>query len=352
MWSSPQRRLDLMKSWLQGSIRKTRGDIYAQRGGAVCYHNSAPPLPTRILDLGPPQTSTRALSWWHSLRLVVTESGDTGHYLTLSHRWGSTYHTKLMIGTLDTFKYSISFRTLPKTYQDAVTIARRLGYRYLWIDALCIIQDDTQDWLDQSEKMASIYHNADCTIATHTSRHDNAGFLDAAFEPAPHHHFIRKKKGSSSEHEFVILKSNFHNQVNQSFLSRRGWVFQERILSARILHFVKHHVFFEDTSGVKADDQPNLGRPKGYCPWTDNKLNVEDAFESPAHWYRMVERFSESELTYETDRLPAIAGLAVIFRRQDPSSVNSGIQGWFHATDMVMGTVVRPDSVSAAPRWF
>jgi hypothetical protein len=79
------------------------------------------------------------------------------------------------------------------------------------------------------------------------------------------------------------LASNFGEQVNKSFLSQRGWVFQERILSRRILHFVQYHVFFEDASGVKADDIGGSGRPLMYSSWEDNKLNIQDAFDT-GYW--------------------------------------------------------------------
>jgi hypothetical protein len=223
-------------------------------------------LPTRLLDLGVvpgyclKKKSLASVSR-NTIRLVSPPNGSTGQYFALSHRWDKNQQLILTRKTMESFEKIILFKSLPKTYQDAIKLTRNLGYRYLWIDSMCIIQDDPEDWVQESAKMASVYHNACCTIAAHIASGDNEGFLHDTIKPVPvmpimfpHDNYITN----------LTLASSFSDQVNKSLLSQRGWVFQERILSRRILHFVRHHIFFEDESGVKTDDIGGNGRPLMY----------------------------------------------------------------------------------------
>lgn len=277
--------------WLDNSYGKSNARMYHQTSSSNADRqgNLAVPFPTRILDIRPiPSKWTRGLHG--GLRLVTKSTTKRGNYVTLSHRWGIDHRLILDKASLRAHSRWIRFETLPRTYQDAVTVARCLGFRYIWIDALCIIQDDKQDWLQEAAKMASVYQNSSCTIATHAAHDDNEGFLHASRSA------VRGNRPQSIS--LFITGSN---------LSRRGWVFQERILSRRLLHFTASGLFLEDASGFITPD----GRTPGlYDPWKDNKFNLEDSHHDPCGWYRLVERFTACRLTLETDRLPAVWGLA------------------------------------------
>ena len=71
----------------------------------------------------------------------------------------------------------MSWEDIPKTFQDAITVTRYLGFHYIWIDSLCIVQDDNEDWARESAKMSSIYANAVLTIAASAAADDTYGFL-------------------------------------------------------------------------------------------------------------------------------------------------------------------------------
>lgn len=92
-------------------------------------------------------------------------------------------------------------------------------------------------------------------------------------------------------------------------------MFQERVLSRRLLHFVDHHVFFDDATGPIADDiisgSTLLHHPE------DSKWSVTDSFQASVYWYRLAEKYSRCSLTYGKDRLPAIAGLAQSFSQMN-----------------------------------
>ncbi|KAJ5231536.1 uncharacterized protein N7469_006124 [Penicillium citrinum] len=122
-------------------------------------------LPTRVLDVGvDPNTS--------SIRLV--EPGNIrSPYMTLSHRWGNKANIiKTTTLTIEEYMRGINLNSLPKVFADAVVICRRLQIRYLWIDTLCIIQDNEQDWERESARMADIYANSYLTIAASSSPYE------------------------------------------------------------------------------------------------------------------------------------------------------------------------------------
>jgi hypothetical protein len=108
-------------------------------------------MPLRVLDVAPPTAGTA------DVRLVETTPDQRDAYLCLSHCWGSQVQPiRTCIDTTAKRKQRIAFESMPKTLQDAVNIVRRLGFRYLWIDSLYIVQDDVEDWSLHTSLMADI----------------------------------------------------------------------------------------------------------------------------------------------------------------------------------------------------
>jgi hypothetical protein len=94
-------------------------------------------LPTRVVDVGSSRDSVVSLNVSTSMR---------GTYIALSHVWGGQIHNKLNMKQLEEWTRGIDVCTLPRSFQDAITVTRELGFRYIWIDALCIVQDSPRDW--------------------------------------------------------------------------------------------------------------------------------------------------------------------------------------------------------------
>ena len=137
----------------------------------ACQNNINVELPTRIVEVG--------LVDPDQIRLNKS-LGQNGKYLALSHCWGGGIAIKITQENLATREEGIRFVDLPKTFQDAVTVTRDLGVHYLWIDALCIIQDDEQDWQNESGNMAAIYQNVYIVVGAVMAMDSNRGFLDPA----------------------------------------------------------------------------------------------------------------------------------------------------------------------------
>jgi Heterokaryon incompatibility protein (HET) len=106
---------------------------------------------------------------------LYESAGEHERYITLSYCWG---HQKSFSITRDTKlerKHGSPWSSLPRTFQDAMLVVRKLGVTYLWIDALCIIQDDEEDWQRESGRMASIYGSSYLTVSATRARDVEGG---------------------------------------------------------------------------------------------------------------------------------------------------------------------------------
>jgi hypothetical protein len=213
--------------------------------------------PNRLLDLGEKG----------DIRLVEGKDCD-GPYATLSHCWGMEQPLTTTKSSIQVRQAGITLTELPPTFQHAVAICRNLSIYYLWIDSLCIIQDDTQDWEIESGKMGSIYQNSYITIAAAGSNDSQGG----CFLPrnVPKSAIIPKtfmKIGPLSAS--VEIPSNSGRElgdIDESPLQKRGWTFQERKLSPRIIHWDKDQIFWEcqeyrkAESGMETKNTKNFGK--------------------------------------------------------------------------------------------
>jgi hypothetical protein len=222
----------LAKSWINQSV--SLRDLYS--GG------SFPPLPSRVLDVG-----------GDGIRLHISQPREMGPYITLSYRWGDSDLFQTTRENFDAHCKRIALEDLPRTLYDAVVVAKKMGIRYLWIDALCIIQgeEDAADWKTEAPFMGHIYRNSLFTIAAHCAKDRHDGFLRQALEAPPLRQVqIPVRESATSKirrvKSWMRIPGNFQWLIVDGPLSRRGWIFQERILSKRILYFAKCELFWED----------------------------------------------------------------------------------------------------------
>jgi hypothetical protein len=128
-------------------------------GGTGKEEETKPELPTRIIDVGIDADGP-------AVRLVETK-GRQEHYVALSHCWGPPTKRPLCTTKATFLQHlaGIPVSSLPKTFRDAVAITRLLHLRYLWIDSLCIIQDDRKDWSVEAPRIGTVYSKAYLVIA-------------------------------------------------------------------------------------------------------------------------------------------------------------------------------------------
>jgi Heterokaryon incompatibility protein (HET) len=246
------------------------------------------------------------------------------NYATLSHRWGNKNHFTTTKANLESRNQGFLISDMPQTYRDAVIVTWKLGLELLWIDALCIIQDDAQDWLVESEKMGDVYQKARVTLAAHAAGDDEQGFLAATLQKR---NTIQLK--DYSRPIFVSLGPDLNADVTESQLCKRAWVLQERFLSPRIIHFTKGQLYWETIGEARSEEGPILLQEgintdlKQFGPAATpelTKLLHQDnptasfgpnvSMETPIEWFRLVEMYTRCGLTKEEDKLIAISGLA------------------------------------------
>ncbi|KAH8590526.1 heterokaryon incompatibility protein-domain-containing protein [Bisporella sp. PMI_857] len=288
----------------------------------VKEHNNCvvelPVLPTRVLDVGPLDSSQNP-------RLCY--GGDfKALYFTLSYRWNqdraSDYQTTT--SNLEAYHTSIPLSTLPQIMQDAILITRKFGVRYLWIDALCIIQDSEGDWQAEAKEMTRIYHNSTLTIsAAADPTKENKGI----FRPRSRLHtrpFNVKSPWPDGTAKYVFADRRFTNDGARprTVLDTRAWILQEQLLSPRVLSYSNEELYW-DCLSVNASESFPGGIPRFYD--ADLKLDDLRFFKDavlgasdhlPSHtrfyesWKKVVETYSEREMTKETDKVAALLGVA------------------------------------------
>lgn len=147
-------------------------------------------VPARLIDIGDSQLVQPRLC-----DDVQTNKGIK--YMTLSHCWGDDMPMKLLRENLEKMKSGIILSQLSKTFQDAIRVTRSLGVRYLWIDALCIIQDSEDDWQQESARMNQTYSASFCNIAA-TAAPDGSKGLFLLTRSSPRAKFDRNGWGKAS----------------------------------------------------------------------------------------------------------------------------------------------------------
>ncbi|KAF2823903.1 HET-domain-containing protein, partial [Ophiobolus disseminans] len=227
-------------------------------------------------------------------------------YACLSHCWGPQGSPlQLNRGTVQTLRAGIARERLPKTFRDATDICCKLGISYLWIDALCILQDDLEDWKDAAATMADIYEHAFITIGATWSNDSNGGCFSRTRDQFKHH--MLGDTGLYVRETPPPFPFNGSFQRKEWPLLTRGWVFQERVLSPRVIHYAKDQILWECGAALLTEcGTRDRSVSDSVNPWDPLKFRRDDSRTS---WRHLVESYSRLLLTKSDDRLPALAGL-------------------------------------------
>jgi hypothetical protein len=245
---------------------------------------------------------------------------------------GTSQNLLLLTTTLEAFKEGIAEDVLPRTILEAVFIARRLGLLFLWVDALCIIQDSTDDWRAESMLMASVYHNAWVTIGAGTASSVHEGVIVPSpptiqLELAQIPYFdpngariATAFMGLEPKKEYVPVK-----------LRSRGWCFQEEHLSPRFLLFSGENwqLLCQNRKLENPHDQTRLAH--AFFGTHDPDEKHWEAFRKLEHdinhnWRGLMQDYSSRSLTVASDKLIAISGLAKRFQVVTQDTYVAG--GW------------------------
>jgi hypothetical protein len=346
-----------------------------------CAQVHDPPLPTRLLDIACPE----------GVQLVSPPRHATGRYCALSHCWGTslTPVPKTTRATLASRQTQITESELSETFRNAITLSRHLSVRYIWIDSLCIIQDDVNDWKTESTKMASVYANAYLVIAATQAEHgdvgcfsnrfdDKSGSCKLEFGTTIHRELCSTLALNLAEESCVITfpvyiqpyarhkifeaEISYESRMGENIgkadrkypLLSRAWCLQERILATRVIHFNRDGLLWECRSEVSCE----CGELENWHP-ADGLMHRWGApVDRPARlydlWHTTLLLYTGTQkLTYETDRLPALSGLVEYLQARGCGRYVAGIWLDIALGDLCWYSVVsgqRPD-VWRAPSW-
>ena len=277
-------------------------------------------MPARLLDVSSARTTASTVS------LVDRTSIPSDiEYITLSHCWGSKPTTSLSQSNIESLKRGILISDLPKTFQDAVIVGGWFQCQYLWIDSLCIIQDSVKDWQRESAEMRHVYKNARLNIAATGGVDSFAGlFFDRDPSIVSTGLVSVSWDGNLPKGTFrFFLRQIWDHGIGRAPLSRRAWVVQERFLARRNLHFGSDSMFFECHELEACETFPGRlpaifqrqlkNRFKSVYPSTDLNPTAR-AVSFLKSWQKIVLAYMQCDLTYASDKMIALSGVAEEFR--------------------------------------
>ncbi|KAH9849434.1 heterokaryon incompatibility protein-domain-containing protein [Lenzites betulinus] len=348
-----------------GDVGSSRSLALAKKALDDCVHghprcmfvsrSSNTRLPTRLIDCTEPDHP----------HLRATD-GEDGRYVALSYVWGEpdrTYQTTS--ANVAAYIDRIDPSKLPLTIRDAIQVTTALGIPFLWVDALCIIQDSPEDKLHEIGRMHNIYRYAHLTVIAASAHKVSDGFLQprlpaqlsfpflchplsraSAPQNAGHAHAKSHRVGEihiSPKYMVNVGRDFGHGQVSEP-TNARGWCMQENLLSARVLVFATHTLRFACHSAVRATGD-SLCRPAEYdarlpsallralfslppSPLPPSPISPSPPpsplSPSPPHppqdwapildaWLGIVQRYTRCALTFPSDKLVAISAVAALF---------------------------------------
>lgn len=244
--------------------------------------------------------------------------------MTLSHRWGTLPYTRLEPSTMAQLQDNVDVATLPQIFQDAIGLAHHLSIRYLWIGALCIQQglSGTEDWKVEAPRMGKVYWNAFIKVSATLSSDGTGSLSQERFWG----HILPSKidlniNGETLEY-YAFDGDIWADETENAPLSKRGWVFQERFLARRVLHFGQRQIGWECRELSALEIFPD-GLPQTLLhttkPFIHHQLEkLERSFQSATEkasvdmWHNLVSEYTKRELTETSDKVVAFMGVAEI----------------------------------------
>ncbi|KAF2796295.1 HET-domain-containing protein [Melanomma pulvis-pyrius CBS 109.77] len=274
-----------------------------------CAIQERPILPRRVIDMGTGDVSA-------SVRLIINNNQMKGDYTCLSYCWGGSQEVATTASTLEQFSTRLPWDKLPQTIRDAITVTRSLAIRFLWVDALCILQDNNDDMSIQIGQMGSIYKNAKVTIAAANSRTVTEGFLKD--RTIPHAYKLPFYLSAGRSGSIWLRTSQYFDNKEVDPLESRGWTLQESLLSRRMLYYGSLDLMWKcqrerfvpvNKTHYLYLEKLRRGLPTSIFNIKGVKGNDRTSSRSKI-WEEVVDTFAGRELTVFEDRLPALAGIA------------------------------------------
>jgi len=323
--------------WSDESFLQARTWIAECESGHIdCTRDVEHRLPTRVVDVG---DSARQPS-------LLESNGRYGKWVALSYCWGKKHPLKTELSTLSAFRRRLP-PTLPLLFQDAILTVKNLGYQYLWIDSLCIVQDsyDDEDWLTESTDMGRIFKEAALVIIAEAATDAWAGLFNRANEGKRNARIT--VPSFSTEHDthgdVMLVPALEISELSKGPLSSRAWALQEEVLSSRNLRFASDRIWWQYWS-LQRDEAFPHGAHSAFYPWDEwhrqrrfkltttprrlgsiSQAQQDHDFHPNLCWYRTVNDYCRRGIAFEKDLLPAISGVAKEYAKHLKQEYNAGL---------------------------
>ncbi|EQL28281.1 hypothetical protein BDFG_08970 [Blastomyces dermatitidis ATCC 26199] len=241
------------------------------------------------------------------IRRCLVERSDIRRFVGLSYVWGAKPSSLLAAtcATVDGMKKDggLPSSTMPRTIEDAITVCLQMGQRYLWVDRLCIIQDDVGDKEAQIEAMDDIFSSAQIVLI--------AAYGDSMDFGIPGVSRVKRKAVQHSEDILGLRITNIVREVEDDPLNvwdTRGWTYQEAVLSRRRLYFTNMRAFFECERSMSHEDMFNGERSRDDL--ISSRLVVSDDESTFRSFARHLRHYSSRKLTFRSDAYEALYGIS------------------------------------------
>ncbi|KAK5677974.1 hypothetical protein LTS10_009858 [Elasticomyces elasticus] len=220
---------------------------------------------------------------------------------------------------MDALRREIQVSELPVSYREALVVAKELGLRYLWIDSLCICQDSEADWLHEAAMMDKVYEHSKLNIAMAGAAQNSEPSFTARSEAIIRPVLVEPSAASGNmSHSYYLVLQDYKKDVSESKLWGRAWVYQEIWLAPKILFLSNEQLTYRCKEGLASETfpgwEPDALRGKRKSR-NDQDPEMTASGLTHADWDNVVERYSQCELTYASDKIIAISGVAKVFQR-------------------------------------
>lgn len=295
-----------------------------------------------------------------SLRVRLRTGLDmAGPSAALSYCWGGDQPGKTTKSRVEAYSRTIPWENIGKTIQDAVEVANNLGLSYLWVDAFCIVQDDQDDIHEEIPQMPDIYNQAVVTIVASRAQACADGFLqypplENIVDPIiPLKLRLSRFSGDLEATAFSLKREYYCSPPTET----RGWCFQEKWLSVRLLEFEYERVHWSCASMEQylGEAQPAerldrfqehyrrfmISAQESDSEFTDLSETYTSTPVIHRLWRRTIGKFTCGKLSKPEDRAIAISGLAQMFSRKLQDAYYAGLWGKSLPLDLLWQTRAR-----------
>lgn len=333
--------LQLASFWIRSCMRTHDKCRAVTSGGSVAF------MPTRLLDVQN-----------NSIRLVKSkdeiDATADRQYLALSHCWGLVPIIRTLKSNFGKHRKDIPTAELSKTFREAVQATRKLGFRYIWIDSMCIIQDDSADWAAEAATMCDVYQHATLTIAAaHAPGGDIGCFAERdGLLNLPFYVEFLPSASLGSRLPITVQFTTYGRPQSQDLgggdpaLYGRAWVLQEQLLSPRLLIFDGAQLKWECLTMHGSEGSPTSGATRYDLSQKAIRSGIMDRYEyfdsiqakkgeftdsqvygriKHLYWCNLVMNYTHRGMTNATDRLIALAGIAQALSRHTKSEYLAGL---------------------------